>query len=145
MSALKIFNVMIMISIAIGCWGLSKVPSRRRKLVLGRITNYVPNFPCPIFWYSLTRLSGFTLPFHFHALEREMATHSSVLAWRIPGTGEPGGLPSMGLHRVRHDWSDLAAAAAAHNTSRIPTKWSIHFLVHVTVLSIYSLLPCMCK
>ena len=42
-----------------------------------------------------------------------MATHSSVLAWRIPGTGEPGGLPSMGSHRVRHDWSDLAAAAAA--------------------------------
>ena len=46
-------------------------------------------------------------------LEKEMATHSSVLAWRIPGTGEPGGLPSMGSHRVRHDWSDLAAAAAA--------------------------------
>ena len=50
--------------------------------------------------------------FYFHALEKEMATHSSVLAWRIPGTGEPGGLPSMGLHRVRHDWSDLATAAA---------------------------------
>ena len=50
---------------------------------------------------------------HFHALEKEMATHSSVLAWRIPGTEEPGGLPSMGLHRVGHDWSDLAAAAAA--------------------------------
>ena len=49
---------------------------------------------------------------HFHALEKEMATHSSVLAWRIPGMAEPGGLPSMGLHRVRHDWSDLAAAAA---------------------------------
>ena len=49
---------------------------------------------------------------HFHALEMEMATHSSVLAWRIPGTGEPGGLPSMGSHRVGHDWSDLAAAAA---------------------------------
>ena len=45
--------------------------------------------------------------------EKEMATHSSVLAWRIPGTGEPGGLPSMGSHRVGHDWSDLAAAAAA--------------------------------
>ena len=43
------------------------------------------------------------LPFHFHALEKEMATHPSVLAWRIPGMGEPGGLPSMGLHRVRHD------------------------------------------
>ena len=46
------------------------------------------------------------LHFHFHALEKEMATHSSVLAWRIPGTGEPGGLPSMGSHRVGHDWSD---------------------------------------
>ena len=45
----------------------------------------------------------FTLTFHFHALEKEMATHSSVLAWRIPGTGEPGGLPSMGSHRVGHD------------------------------------------
>ena len=52
---------------------------------------------------SRTRLSDFTFTFHFHALEKEMATPSSVLAWRIPGTGEPGGLPSMGLHRVRHD------------------------------------------
>ena len=50
---------------------------------------------------------------HFHALEKEMATHSSVLAWRIPGAEEPGGLPSMGSHRVGHDWSDLIAAAAA--------------------------------
>ena len=50
-----------------------------------------------------TRLSDFTFTFHFHALEKEMTTHSSVLAWRIPGTGEPGGLSSMGLHRVRHD------------------------------------------
>ena len=60
---------------------------------------------------SWTRLSDFTFTFHFHALEKEMATHSSVLAWRIPGTGEPGGLRSMGSHRVRLDWSDLAAAA----------------------------------
>ena len=52
---------------------------------------------------SQTRLSDFTFIFHFHALEKEMATHSSVLAWRIPGTGEPGGLPSMGSHRVGHD------------------------------------------
>ncbi len=52
---------------------------------------------------SQTRLSDFTFTFHFHALEKEMATHSSVLAWRIPGTGEPGGLPSMGSHRVGHD------------------------------------------
>ena len=50
-----------------------------------------------------TRLSDFTFTFHFHALEKEMATHSNVLAWRIPGTGEPGGLPSMGSHRVGHD------------------------------------------
>ena len=62
---------------------------------------------------SRTWLSDFTFTFHFHALEKEMATHSSVLAWRIPGTGEPGGLPSMGSHRVVHDWNDLAAAAAA--------------------------------
>ena len=62
---------------------------------------------------SWTRLSDFTFAFHFHALEKEMAPHSSVLAWRIPGTGEPGGLPSMGSHRVGHDWSDLAAAVAA--------------------------------
>ena len=52
---------------------------------------------------SRTRLNDFTFTFHFHALEKEMATHSSVLAWRIPGMGEPGGLPSMGSHRVRHD------------------------------------------
>ena len=52
---------------------------------------------------SRTRLSDFTFPFHFHALEKKMATHSSVLAWRIPGSVEPGGLPSMGSHRVRHD------------------------------------------
>ena len=50
-----------------------------------------------------TRLSNFAFTFHFHALEKEVATHSSVLAWRIPGTGEPGGLPSMGSHRVGHD------------------------------------------
>ena len=60
-----------------------------------------------------TWLSSFTFTFHFHALEKEMATHSSVLAWRIPGTEEPGGLPSLGSYRVGHNWSDLAAAAAA--------------------------------
>ena len=58
---------------------------------------------------SRTRLSDFTFTFDFHALEKEMTTHSSVLAWRIPGMAEPGGLPSMGSHRVGHDWSDLAA------------------------------------
>ena len=52
---------------------------------------------------SQTRLSNFTLSFHFHALEKEMAAHSSVLAWRIPGMGDPGGLPSMGSHRVGQD------------------------------------------
>ena len=62
---------------------------------------------------SWTRLSDFTFTFHFHALEKEMATHSSVLAWRIPGTGEPGGLMSMVSHRVGHDWSDLAAVAVS--------------------------------
>ena len=62
---------------------------------------------------SRTWLSDFTFTFHFHALEKEMATHSSVLAWRIPGTGEPGGLPSLRSHKVGNDWSDLAAAAAA--------------------------------
>ena len=60
---------------------------------------------------SWTTLSDFTFTFHFPALEKAMATHSSVLAWRIPGTGEPPGLPSMGSHRVGHDWSNLAAAA----------------------------------
>ena len=60
---------------------------------------------------GLTRLSDFTFTFHFHALEKEMTTHSSVLAWRIPGTWEPGGLLSVGSHRVEHDLSDLAAVA----------------------------------
>ena len=61
----------------------------------------------------LELLSDFTFAFNFHTLEKEMATHSSVLAWKLPGTEEPGGLPSMGLHRVGYDCSDLAAAAAA--------------------------------
>ena len=62
---------------------------------------------------------------HFHALEKEMATHSTVLAWRIPRTGKPGGLPSMGSHRVGHDWSDLAAVAAA-TTHYFAQKLHIH-------------------
>ena len=62
---------------------------------------------------SQTRLSDFILTFHFHASEKAMAPYSSVLAWRIPGMGEPGGLPSVGSHRVEHDRSDVAAAAAA--------------------------------
>ena len=72
---------------------------------------------------SQTWLSDFTLTFHFHTLEKEMATHSSVLAWRIPGTGEPDGLPSTGSHRVGHDWSDLAAAA------EFDTHGIIHYVV----------------
>ena len=60
---------------------------------------------------SRTGLSDLTFTFHFHALEKAIATHSSVLAWRIPGTGHPGGLPSMGLHRAGHDWRDLVVAA----------------------------------
>ena len=76
---------------------------------------------------SLTRLSDFTFTFHFHALEKEMATHSSVLAWRIPGTGEPGGLPSLGSHRVGHNWSNLAAAAAyrLYNPYFILQMWKL--------------------
>ena len=62
---------------------------------------------------SQTRLSNFTFSFHFYALEKKTAIHSSILAWRISGMGEPGGLPSMGSHRVGHDRSDLAAAAVA--------------------------------
>ena len=62
---------------------------------------------------SRTRLSNFTFTFHFHALEKEMAAYFSVLAWRIPGTGEPGGLLSLGSHRVGHDLAAAAAAAAA--------------------------------
>ena len=77
---------------------------------------------------SRTRLSDFTFTFHFHAKEKEMATHSSVLAWRIPGTGEPGGLQSMGSHRVRHDWSDLAAAAVEAWWAVFCFRWSCRLL-----------------
>ena len=77
---------------------------------------------------SRIRLSNFTLTFHFHALEKEMATHSSILAWRITETGETGGLPSVRLNRVGHDWSNLAAAAAVRmelccvNISLLPSS-----------------------
>ena len=88
-----------------------------------RINNFVLCFPNFSFHSPSidSQLSDFTFIFHFPALEKEMATHSSVLAWRIPGMGEPGGLPSMGSHRVGHDWSDLAAAAL------------IPYYVHITV------------
>ena len=72
---------------------------------------------------SRTQLRDFTFTFHFHTLEKEMGTHSSVLAWRIPGTGEPGGLPSMGSHSVGHDWSDLAAAAATLMVTAMIRTW----------------------
>ena len=68
-----------------------------------------------------TRLSEFTSTFHFHALEKEMATHSSVLAWKIPGMGEPFGLPSVGSHRVGHDLSDLAALVQKSDLSDLCT------------------------
>ena len=87
---------------------------------------------------SQTRLSDFIFTFHFYALEKEMATHSSVLAWRIPGMGEPGGLPSMGSHRVGHDWSDLAAAAGVYTRQHM--KRQRHYLptkVHLVKAMIF--------
>ena len=74
---------------------------------------------------SRTRLSDFTFTFHFHALEREMATYSSVLAWRIPGTGEPGGLLPMGSHRVGHDWSDSSSCSSSSSSSNSPDLSSL--------------------
>ena len=91
---------------------------------------------------SWTRLSDFTFTSHFHALEKEMATHSSVPAWRIPGTGEPGGLPSIGSHRVGHDWSNLAVAAAWNNVTINSNEhvWSTYSLPNIvsTVLQVLS-------
>ena len=77
-----------------------------------------------------TWLSDFTFTFHFHVLEKEMETHPSVLAWRIPGTGEPGGLPSMGLHRVGHDLSNLAAAAFRTYCTPGSSQNILHGLIH---------------
>ena len=77
------------------------------------------------------------LHFHFYALEKEIATHSSVLAWRIPGVGEPGGLPSMGSHRVGHDWSDLAAAAAAFRLNL--KQVSISIICKLTLISLHDI------
>ena len=78
-------------------------------------------------------LSDFTFTFHFHALEKEMATHSSVLAWRISWTEKPGGLWSVGSHRVRHDWSDLAAAYIYS----LPFEPPSHLSPHATPLGWY--------
>ena len=96
---------------------------------------------------SRTRLSDFTFTFFFHALEKEMATHSSVLAWRIPGTGEPGGLPSMGSHRVGHDWSNLAAAVKTTFIKNLPSSshsenWCILLLSSWFHDSTFTLVPC---
>ena len=87
---------------------------------------------------SRTRLSDFTFTFHLHALEKEMATHSSVVAWRIPRTGEPGGLPSMGSHRVGHDWSDLAVAAAAILLPKEAVPFYILISIYEVPVSPYS-------
>ena len=86
-----------------------------------------------------TRLSDFTFTFHFHALEKEMATHSSVLGWRIPGTGEPGGLLSMGSDGVGHNWSDLAAAAAAAVFHDNPVSRFQILCGHLTVVLAYTI------
>ena len=96
---------------------------------------------------SRTRLSVFTFTFHFHALEKEMATHSSVLAWRIPGTGGPGGLPSMGSHRVGRDWGDLTAAAAViHGDCYCSGISILKFEVSLFILTVSSfLLSTSCK
>ena len=122
----------------IALWGFSSTLVLLLFLLLGFIFYFLLHFPCFIRrrqWHptpvllrgksygrrslvgwvhevvkSRTWLSDFTFTFLFHPLEKEMATHSSVLAWRISGTGEPGGLLSMGSHRVGLDWSDLAAA-----------------------------------
>ena len=91
---------------------------------------------------SWTRLSVFTFTFHFHALEKAVATHFSVLAWRIPETEETGGLPSMGSHRVRHDWSDLTVWSKVkikifkvNLSANFPysTLWMKYFFVHILV------------
>ena len=91
---------------------------------------------------SQTWLSDFIFTFHFHTLENETATHSSVLAWRIPGTGEPGGLPSLGSHRVGHDWSDLAAAAAAYIRESHPVVIFFYLPSHDILESKVRLCPC---
>ena len=88
---------------------------------------------------SWPRLGDFTFTFHFHVLEKEMATHSSVLAWRIPGMGVPGGLPSMGSHRVGHDWSDLAAAAAQGENIVVSSSFSGLFIQWTFLSCVYIL------
>ena len=93
---------------------------------------------------SQTQLSDFTFTFHFHALEKEMATHSSVLAWRSPGMGEPGGLPSMGSHRVGHNWSDLAAADSSVGKEATYLLQKKMKQVHTPKISHYLCVPSSC-
>ena len=92
---------------------------------------------------SRTRLSDFPFTFPFHALEKEMATHTSVLAWRIPGTGEPDGLPSMGSHRVGYDWSDLAVAAAVSMEMEISSCNLCIDLTFIVLLTSFGMYWCL--
>ena len=130
------------------CWGLKWLLVARGELETVKLYQVASrccfeiNWWCPSIWCGSENLSSqwcknmsetiFTMTMwlhfgcHFHALEKEMATHSSVLAWRIPGMGEPGGLPSMGSHRIGHDWSDLAAAAY-HNYTILICKCILFF------------------
>ena len=96
---------------------------------------------------SRAQLSNFTFTFHFHALEKEMATHSSVLAWRIPGTGEPGGLPSMGLPRVGHDWSEVQTFLVTKVQTFLVTTESFTFVnIPIPVMVINSnVVVCVCS
>ena len=89
---------------------------------------------------SQSWLSDFTFTFHFHALGKEMANSSSVFPWRIPGTREPGGLPSLGSHGVGHDWGDLAPAASINLHSAL-FHLSLAFLVHERFGIIYKRIP----
>ena len=83
---------------------------------------------------SWIQLSDFTFTFHFHALEKGMATHSSVLAWWIPGTTEPGGLPSMGSYTLGHNWSNLAVVAAASISIYISISISISICIGIFLI-----------
>ena len=98
-------------------------------LLLVCVLPYLFLLGVPWLHFACLRWEMVCLPTTASSLEKEMTTHSSVLAWRIPGTGEPGGLPSMGSHRVGHDWSDLAAAAAAALSLKVSP-----FLNHLFVL-----------